>query len=91
MTEWFNRRTGDPVSVGLDEDQAMVLIGDQTPDWVRLPPELGSTTLKVLGKFRSECPMCEDGAPVKHLQCADGYGVAECKSHGFVWYRARNP
>jgi len=86
MTEWFNRQAGDVSSIGKD-DPTMVLIGDQTPDWVRLPQELGGAQLRVLDTARLECPMCEDGAPVLHLRCSDRYCVAECTKHGFVWYR----
>lgn len=88
MTEWFNRQAGDVSSIGKD-DPTMVLIGDQTPDWVRLPDELGGDKLRVLAVNRLECPMCQDGAPIKHLACESGYGVAECHRHGFVWYRMR--
>lgn len=89
MTEWFNRQAGAGSSIGMD-DPTMVLIGDQTPDWVRLPPELGSETLKVTDAFRSECPMCKEGPLVTHLVCERGYGVAECAKHGFIWYRAKS-
>lgn len=88
MTEWFQRKAGDEFSIH-HEDESVVLIGDQTPDWVKLPPELGGATLRIASSFRMECPMCEDGAPVRHFACSDGYGVAECSRHGFVWYRRK--
>lgn len=90
MTEWFSKKQGDGVSVSID-DPSMVLIGDQTPDWVRLPDELGGATLRVLDSIRAECPMCEDGVPTRHLHCHDHFGVAECERHGFVWYRMTPP
>lgn len=86
MTDWFDRKAGDNFSTH-QEEEGLVLLGDQTPDWVRLPPELGSRQLRVTGTRYHECLMCQDGAPVLHLFCQDDYGVAECSRHGFVWYR----
>lgn len=86
MTEWFNRAPGG-ASVS-EDDPSMLLVGDQTPDWVRLPPELGSAQLRVLGAFFDPCPRCK-GAPVKHLACEQRYGVAECSTCSFVWYRVK--
>jgi hypothetical protein len=87
MTEWFNKTAGDDFSVR-EEDEGMVLLGDQTPDWVCTPPELGSQRMRVIADASLECPMCQDGAPVKHLIC-ERVAVAECHRHGFVWYTAK--
>lgn len=88
MTMWFNRKPGDVASQG-SEDETALLIGDSPPDWVRLPPDLGGTQLKVLGVCHAECPKCH--APnVRHLDLEQGYGVAECTGDGFVWYRRRS-
>lgn len=86
MTEWFDRKAGDNFSCH-HEDDGLLLVGDQKPDWVRLPPELGGRPLAVTGTCQHECLICQDGAPVLHIFCADDYGVAECFRHGFVWYR----
>jgi hypothetical protein len=86
MTHWFNRRPGDVVAEGVD-DPTMSLVGDVVPDWVRLPPELGSAQIKVTGAFRAPCPMCR-GGEVRHLE-AEAFRVAECSTHGFVWYRTK--
>jgi len=87
MTEWFEKRVGE-VSISQD-DPSMLLIGDQTPDWVRLPPELGSERLRVLGAFKDRCPKCRGGGSVKHLACERNYGVAECPTCEFVWYSVK--
>lgn len=88
MTEWFDKRVGG-VSVS-KEDPSMLLVGDQTPDWVRLPPELGGERLRVLGAFNDRCPKCRGGGAVRHLACQDGYGVAECPTCEFVWYSVKS-
>ena len=87
MTEWFDRKAGESGSIS-QEDPTMVLIGDQTPDWVRLPEQLGGERLQVKGSFVNYCPMCS-AEEVKHLLCEGDYGVAECPKDGFVWYRVR--
>ena len=85
MTEWFDREVGG-VAVAQDDPHCIV-IGDQTPDWVALPPELGRQTLRVNGWFKGACPMSEACPDCKHLTLEEGYAVAECEGHGFVWYR----
>lgn len=86
MTEWFNRVVGSHVAEGTT-DPTMVLLGSGAPDWVRLPAELGGATLRVQGHHRGACPACEACPDCAHLTLAEGYGVAECVSHGFLWYR----
>jgi len=87
MTEWFNRRPGD-VAATHTEDPTMLLLGDAPPDWVKAPPEVGvDGPIKVLGAHRAPCPMCQGGPDVRHLELEEGLGVAECSTHGFVWYR----
>lgn len=89
---WFDKKPGDIVSEASQEngEPGTLLIGDAPPDWVRLPPELGSRQLKVLSSHQAACPKCKSAPPVRHLELADLYGVAEC-THGcgFVWYRRR--
>jgi hypothetical protein len=88
MTNWFDWDAGADFATH-QEDEGLLLLGDQTPDWVRLPPELGRRALAVKDVRYHECPLCQDGAPIRHLCCDEGYGVAVCAQHGFVWYRSR--
>lgn len=86
MTIWFDRKPGDFVSLDSEEGKTL-LIGDAPPDWARQPPEIGGRTLRVLGTHMAPCPMCQSEYPVRHLELEDRYGVAECFTDGFVWYR----
>ena len=84
-TEWFEKRVGDKA---LANDEGAVLIGDLTPDWVRLPAVLGGARVRVVSAHGAPCPKCGDDArAVQHLRMEGGLGVAECGAHGFVWYR----
>ena len=85
-TAWFQKRAGSDVHEST-EDETMVLVGDVIPDWVRLPAELGGARVPVHGATAAPCPMCRDGHPVRHLKVEGSLGVAECRQHGFVWYR----
>jgi len=85
-TEWFQRRAGELASESEDDERMMLIGSIATSDWVRLPPELGSRQLRVTGRHTAECPKCHVAGRL-HLQLEDGYGVAECKPCGFVWYR----
>lgn len=85
-TAWFEKQAGSEVHTST-EDETMLLLGDVTPDWVRLPAELGGARVRVLGAHAASCPMCRNDRPVRHLHVEDGLGVAECREHGFVWYR----
>lgn len=85
-TTWFQKHAGSEVHEGID-DESMVLVGDTIPDWVGLPSQLGGARVRVLGWKASPCPLCKGGHDVRHLQVEDGLGVAECRTHGFVWYR----
>jgi hypothetical protein len=88
MTEWFTKKPGDVVLQG-DDDPAMLIVGADVPDWVRLPSELGGAQLRVEGAHAAPCPRCRAPEPVRHLVLADLYGVAECPACAFVWYRRR--
>lgn len=66
----------------------MYLVGDGTPDWVRLPPELGGHQERVKGSFMGPCPMCPSKHPVKHY-VLETLRVAECEDRGFLWYRVK--
>jgi len=85
MTQWFTKKPGEAPSAP-DGDGVMVFIGD-LPDWVRTPPELGGSRVKVLGGTMAACPKCP--AMVPHLHLEGELYVAECRSHGFLWYRKR--
>ena len=87
MTERFTKRAGSEVLESIDDD-CLTLIGKPVPHWVRLPDEIGGARVSVLGVLYTGCPACGDGgAPVEHYVCEDGYGVAECPTHAYVWYR----
>jgi hypothetical protein len=88
MTMWFNRSPGAFISPSTEEEGA-ALVGDAPPDWVKLPPELGSRQLKVLANHEAPCPKCEAPHPVRHLDLEDRYVVAECTPCGFVWYQKK--
>lgn len=83
--DWFDRRPGEGLIA--QDDPHVILLGDQTPDVVRLPPELGRGELRVTGAFRGACPMNEGCPDCQHLRLEEGYSVAECIGHGFIWYR----
>ena len=94
MTEWFKRRPGDGLVKEAGDGSFIAIIGDQTPDWVRTPPEMGGRNLAVISKSKAACPMCKDPRLVTHLSCAAGQGfkpltVSECENCGFVWYLSR--
>ena len=96
MTEWFDRdkdSIGKPLHVAQgsekygDPTELLMASADAMPDWVKLPDEIGGQTLKPVRQFGQECPMCANGKLVRHMECTEGYYVAECPRHGFVWYR----
>ena len=86
-TMWFNRKPGDFASESTDDELPAILVGDQTPDWVRMPPELGGQQVRVTGTRQDPCP-CQ-GHNVKHYDLMNGISVAECPMRGFLWYRKR--
>lgn len=85
-TAWFQKEAGSEIHEGI-EDETMVLVGSVVPDWVRLPAELGGARVPVEGASLAPCPMCGGGPDVQHLGVEGNLGVAECRHHGFVWYR----
>ena len=93
MTMWFDRKPGDTVSVGSEEegDPSTILLAssDALPDWVKTPPEIGGQKLKVIRSFTAACPMCTNENLVRHIECSEAFFVAECTTHGFAWYKKR--
>ena len=94
MTMWFDRKPGDIVSIGSEEegDPSTILLAssDALPDWIKTPPELGELggqKLKVIRGFTAACPMCATENLVRHIECSGALFVAECKVHGFAWYK----
>jgi len=73
-----------------------MVLGDDTPDAVRLPPDLGGYEVRVVRVFAAPCPQCD--AVVRHLELdpfdaptikmADSATlcVAECVGCGFLWH-----
>ena len=95
---WFDREAGSCVAMG-KTDPTSLMVGDGTPDWVRLPQELGGARMRVEGAFMAPCPKCGESSfdgdygvlRVKHLSLVGSdIGVAECSIHGFIWYRKPN-
>ena len=87
MTLWFTKEKGADVAHSV-EDASMVLHGDITPDYVALPPELGSRRLKVLRSGHAPC-RCGTSHTVLWHELEDGYRVAECDREGFLWCREK--
>lgn len=89
-TAWFEKAPGMDAAASL-EDPAMTLVGDLTPDWVRLPDALGGARVSVLEKFTAGCP-CRSCGTVEHLRLPGGIAVAECLSDSaYLWYREKTP
>ncbi len=79
MIEWFNKRPGMPMAKQIGTS-TMSVLGDQRPDWIRLPPELGGERVKVLSAFVDLCPCGDHQAPWFLLDqclryCADDDGA----------------
>ena len=88
-TMWFERTPGSPVAQGTT-DPTSLIITDDTPDWVRLPAELGGAKMRVEKAVIAPCPSCppfEGEKLVRHLFLEGSkLAVAECSEHGFQWY-----
>lgn len=92
MIAWFTRRAGDPHRHVAEIDQGALLYGDLTPNFVRLPVELGAAhgggeVRRVLVELRGPCPVVGCSCTVPHLDLDGGLSVAECGMHGFCFYR----
>jgi hypothetical protein len=87
-TAWGERRVGETsVTVDLPEGTAVLLDVD-VPDWVRLPAELGGTSVRVLGATKVPCPCGSSHfSKVYVLDEPTGIQVAECRDRGFLWFR----
>jgi hypothetical protein len=85
-TAWFEKVAGMDMAASMD-DPACMWVGDQTPDWVRMPDALGGARVPVLERFTAGCP-CRTCGTVEHLRLPDNLGVAECLSRSaYLWYR----
>ena len=87
-TLWFDRHPGDTVKqldAEHEGDGKMLLIGTDSPDWVRLPAELGGERARVRASVRARCPAHRDHDCVHH-HLENGVSVAECDQ--FYWYKA---
>lgn len=81
--EWFDRKSGAPRIKEAPGGGYMTVFG--TPDWVKLPKELGGGKKRILREKRAVC-VCGDKHIVKHFELEDNLGVAECSELGFAWY-----
>ena len=77
--------TKSPGGIPVNEEEHALLIGDDTPDTVRLPPELGGQHVRVLRTFTAPCPVTKVNC--RHLELEGGICVAE--SDQFYWYRPK--
>jgi hypothetical protein len=84
--EAFEKAAGSHILRGTDDETAvLVTTGDDVPSWVRLPEQLGGERRNVVRGRAAPCPVC--GVRAWHLDLEGGVAVAECGSHGFLWYR----
>ena len=94
MTMWFDREPGDTAMVCKDDDGILLVDATMTPDWVRLPEDLGGARVRVVGDWVGDCPSCF-ASGVTHLRLdamtpeGRSYCVAECMADGFLWYSLR--
>lgn len=86
MIEWFTKSADSPDFAQSEDDPRMALVGDTTPDWVRMPPELGGAQVRVAAVGRGPC-ICKRQHDVQHLQLDNGVFVAECDQ--YLWYKPR--
>jgi hypothetical protein len=84
-TLWFHRTPDSLVSPGVS-DPEIAIIGHNTPDFVRIPEELGGGTARVLKAFEALCPQCER-EDVTHYHLDADINVAQCPQDGFLWYQ----
>jgi hypothetical protein len=74
-----------PGGVPVNRDEHALLLGNTTPDVVRLPANLGGQVVKVVEVFTAPCPVRH--VPCRHLRLENGVCVAE--SDQFYWYRPK--
>jgi len=79
----FEKRPGEPPITEVDGGYAM-LVGDDTPDDVTLPHELGGQVVKVIRQYTRACPV-HTNHNVSCLELENGIHVAECDQ--FYWFR----
>jgi hypothetical protein len=79
-------RDRDTLWLTLDQDGLLtdaqgsaVIVLPMKPDWVTLPPELGSHEVRVLRDFQAPCPICTTHTRTLALE-GDLY-VASCYAH----------
>lgn len=84
MTDYMMFKKG-PGQIPVNEEEHALLLGDDTPDVVRLPADLGGNLVKVVQAFVAPCPVHR--TPCRHLELENGVFVAE--SDQFYWYKPR--
>ncbi len=87
MTEWFEKTANGPPTQVQYDGSVLVLLGDDTPDWVTLPEHLGGQRVPVERAFIDGCPHCS--RRVRHLALGGALHVAECSDAGFLWYKRK--
>ena len=88
MTAWIDKRPGQNAAV-IDADSGLgVLVGLDSPDWIRLPEKLGGMQVRVLSREQTLCPF-HKSHDCAHYHLDSGFSVAECDQ--FYWYRKVTP
>lgn len=93
MTIWFNRAPGEayPVCMHHPDDETCLVVGDFSPDWVRVPAdfpgELAGAVKRVLDVRLFPCPLCQNQEEKVCYVLEDGLLVSECLHHGFVFFK----
>ena len=72
-----------PGGIPYNDEEHALLLGDDTPDTVRLPTELGGQVVRVLKAYIAPCPIKK--VPCRQLELEGGICVSE--SDQFYWYR----
>ena len=85
--EWFEREPGGPAVQQQPGGGVMAVMGNDTPDTVRAPAELGGQVLRVQAAGRGPC-VCGRDHEVKHMLLETDLCVAECNQ--FLWYRRKS-
>lgn len=79
----FTKQPGQP-PIAEDGSGYVMLLGDDTPVDVTLPPELGGQVIRVARVYIRNCPIHNEHR-VKCLELENGIHVAECDQ--FYWFK----
>ena len=83
---WGERLPGSDTQVGPSGDGGHVVVSGVVPDWVKLPPELGGTKVRVTSVEQTAC-VCGKH-PTRKFNLENGLAVFECGQQ-YLWCRPR--